>query len=92
MALIREGHEVFERPVNVRNHTIGGVYAIGSDVASDLVKGGFGLGVKIVAGHEPDFALRASLFSRRRANTSSPGMSFTVPLCRCAPVPLLMSS
>ena len=33
--------------------------AIGSDVAPDLVKVGFGLGVKIVAGHVPDFALRA---------------------------------
>ena len=40
----REGHEVFERPVNVRHHAIGGVDVIASDVAPDLVKVGFASG------------------------------------------------
>src|SRR5687767_5409888 len=82
VSLMREWNTTFEGLVNVRDYAVGGADAIGSDVFPNLIKIGLCPRVEIVPGHEPGFALRASLFSRSRAKTSSPGISFTLPLLR----------
>ena len=65
---------------DIRNHAISGTGIFVGDVFPDLGKIDFGLWMEIVAGYAGGLNLRASLFSRNRAKTSSPGMSFTLPV------------
>ena len=54
--------------------------AVGGDVLPDVIEISFRFRVEVIAGHESGWARRAvSLFSRKRANTSSPGINFHFP-------------
>jgi len=62
------------------NHPVGSVKIILSNEIPNLIEIDGGFRVEIVSAHEPGCERRATLFSRKRAITSSPVIGFTLPL------------
>jgi hypothetical protein len=79
VSLMGKRNEVLNGLVNLFSHPVGGVLIISRDEFSKLVKIDVRLGMQNVAAHAR-LLRRASLFSRNRANASSPSMGFTRPL------------
>jgi len=79
VALVGEANEGLNGFVNLFAHSVGSIQIVLRDVFPKLVKVPVRFGMENIAAHAR-LLRRASLFSRRRANASSPSMGFTLPL------------
>ncbi len=83
VALVWERHQGANGRENFGDHPIGGVKIVAADKFPNLVEVNTGFRVEVISGHEVGWDRRAAaLFSRKYVSTSSPGMSFTLPLFR----------
>jgi hypothetical protein len=79
--LMWKRHEKLNSMQNIFGRLVRGIEVISRDVLPNLVKVNRGFGMKTIPDQEIP-ARRESLFARKRAFTSSPLMSFTLPLSR----------
>ncbi len=77
-------YQRFEACKYIIDYFVGSVEVILGNEISNLIKINRGVGVKIIAGHEPAGNRRAALFSRNRVLTSSPETGLTLPLFRAS--------